>query len=373
MSNKYENLEFRTISLKGSHYEVGKQLAKKLADYKRLNPRLLTKKISLNRSPFKNFNEILDLYDSNCPGIIDEMQGFVDETGSSLENLSIFDIPKNRPSNCSQFAVLGNKTTTGSTYIGRSYDYHYSDEDLIMVKTEIKNKNAHIGFSMNGFGRPDGINSNGLVITMAGGGAWDAPWTNLKSFHYYIAIRSLLDNCKSVEEAVEMLLEMPACTSTNYLIVDKTKKAALVEGFDSMYEVTYISEESSEGFLYSTNYYKQQKMKQFNKYINPWLMECNKVREKVLKEVLEKNNHKVSKESLKKLLQAEIPEGLSSLYFSEWFGTIWSMLFDLDNKSVEVSFGPPSINKYRTFTLDANFEENIFQATIQNKQSNFIF
>ena len=47
MSNKYENLEFRTISLKGSHYEVGKQLAKKLADYKRLNPRLLTKKISL--------------------------------------------------------------------------------------------------------------------------------------------------------------------------------------------------------------------------------------------------------------------------------------------------------------------------------------
>ena len=103
-----------------SNYEVGKQLAIKLADYKRLNPRLLTKKkISLNNSPFKNFQEIIELYDSYCPGIIDEMRGFIDETGSCFEKLAIFDIPRNRQSNCSQFVLLGNETTTGSTNIGR--------------------------------------------------------------------------------------------------------------------------------------------------------------------------------------------------------------------------------------------------------------
>ena len=372
MNNRYENLEFRTVSLKGSHYEIGKQLAMKLANYKRFRPRLISKKISFTGSKFRNINEILELYDSYCPGIIDEMQGFADESGNSLDCLSIFDIPKSRQYNCSQFAVLGKKTENGSTYIGRSYDYHYSDEDLILMKTKVNHKYSHIGFSMNGFGRPDGINSSGLVITMAGGGAWDAPWTNLKSFHYYIAIRSLLDNCKSVDEAVGNLIEMPVCTSTNYLIVDTSHKAALVEGFDSTYEVKFISDESPESFLYSTNYYKQKKMEKYNKFINPWLMECNKAREKALKKILENRGVKISKESLKTLIKNEIPDGLSSLYFEEWFGTLWSMFFDLDNRSVEVCFGPPSLNPYHYFSLDKDFEEKKFEVDILNKKSNFL-
>ena len=225
---------------------------------------------------------------------------------------------------------------------------------------------------MNGFGRPGGINSSGFIITMAGGGVWDAPLSNLKSFQYHIAIRSLLDNCKSVDESVKMLLEMPVCSSTNYLFVDKSNRVALVEGFDSTYEVKYISDESPEQYLYTTNYYKQKRMKKYNKYINPWLMKCNKVREKVLKESFENIPHKISKEKLKKLLQVEIPNGLSSQFFSEWFGTIWSMLLDLNNKSVEVCFGPPSLNPYHNFSLDDIFEEKIFLAIVQNKKSNFI-
>ena len=371
MAEQLEYLEYRTLSLQGSHYDIGQQLAQKLNTYQRLNPRLISSPRSLDRSGFTSFKEILELYDSYCPGIVDEMQGFIDTANTSIDTLAIFDLPKKRSYNCSQFAVLDTLLGDKTTYVGRSYDYHYSDEDLILAKTQVTGKYSHLGFTMNGFGRPEGINSAGLVITMAGGGAWDAEWTNFKSFHYYIAIRSLLESCASVEKAVDKLVEMPVATSTNYLLVDKNNTVALVEGFDSQFAVKYISDAPSRDYLFSTNYYKEKKMLKYNEFINSWLMECNKIRERVLENVLATNNKKLTKQDLLSLLKNEIPNGLSTLFFSEWFGTLWSMLFDLKTKSVDVCFGPPSLNEYHSFSLDDPMEERVLTVKIANKQSNF--
>ena len=123
--------------------------------------------------------------------------------------------------------------------------------------------------------------------------------------------------------------------------------------------------------MFSTNYYKEKKMLKYNEFINPWLMECNKIRERVLENVLATNNKKLTKQDLLSLLKNEIPNGLSTLFFSEWFGTLWSMLFDLKTKSVDVCFGPPSLNEYHSFSLDDPMEERVLTVKIANKQSNF--
>lgn len=363
--------KYRFITLEGSHYNVGFQLGKKLKEEIALFPNIVTDSFKPERTGFKSLVEAHNFIEMYCPGVKEEIQGLADGFDVPLNQIvfSNYMVHTARQNSCSQFIVLPSVTEDNSIYLGRSYDYHPSDEDLILLRTKINGKFSHIGFSAQGLGRTEGLNSGGLVVSMTGGGAFDAPTTNNKAFNYSIAIRALLDNCKTVDQAMDLLLEMPVYSSTNYLICDKSGKSALVEGIDSNFAVKIVDEDSPDQFIIATNHYNHPEMNSYNKYVNPWIMSSSLTRYKTMKSFIHSNMPNITKDLVFRILSQEMPEGICALYFSEWFGTLWSILFDITQSSADVCFGPPSHNPYHYFTLEEPSEDKKFAAELVDKKS----
>ncbi|MHA2245505.1 MAG: C45 family autoproteolytic acyltransferase/hydrolase [Candidatus Hodarchaeales archaeon] len=361
---------YRFITLEGSHYDIGFQLGKKLKEDNEHYPNIVTDSFKPEKTGFNSLVEAHDFLEMYCPGIKEEMQGLADGFEVSLDRIIIskYMFHTERQNDCSQFIVLPSITKDSSIYIGRSYDYHPSDEDLILLRTKINGKYSHIGFSAQGIGRTEGINSEGLVVSMTGG-PFDAPITKTKAFNYSIAIKTLLDNCKTVDEVIDLLLEMPVYSSTNYLISDKLGKSALVEGIDSNFAVKIVDEDSPDQYMIATNYYNHPEMTSYNKYVNPWMMSSSQTRYKTIESKIRSNMPEITKDLVFKILSQEMPEGICALFFSEWFGTLWSMLFDITKRSVDVCFGPPTHNPYHHFTMTEPTDDKEFIASLVNRKS----
>jgi len=363
---------YKFITLEGSHYDVGVQLGEKLRDNMKHYPNIITDSFKPERTGFKSLQEALDLCETYCPGMIEEVEGLADGFNVTSKKIAFakYLVPtRSHSNNCSQLVVLPSITEDNAIYVGRSYDYHPDDEDKILLRTKIKKKYAHFGFSLQALGRAEGLNSEGLVVSMTGGGAFDAPTTNKKAFNYCIAIRALLENCRSVDKAVDMLVEMPVYSSTIYLISDNSGNAALVEGIDSKFALHFVNKDSKNQFIISTNHYNHPKLISYNKYVNPWIMSNSETRYKTIESLLLSSSPNITKDTIIRILSQEIPDGVCARFFSEWFGTLWSVFFDVKQKSIDVCFGPPTHNPYHQFNLKDPMEDMDFTAALVNKFS----
>ncbi|MHA2362421.1 MAG: C45 family autoproteolytic acyltransferase/hydrolase [Candidatus Hodarchaeales archaeon] len=310
------------------------------------------------KSGFQNFNQVLEMHEQYCPGLNDEIQGFADSLDVPVKSLAVYDFPFSTKNNCSQLVLLPSVTTDKHIIVARSYDWNYKEEDLRLCTTHVKGKYNHIGFSTLIFGRMEGLNEHGLCVNMTGGGAWNTPIKNKNALNFWIALRALLENCKTTREATDMLLEIPVWTSTNYVIADKSGHVALIEGIDCQYEVKEIDLTSTDQYLFSTNHYTMPELVKFNKYNIPWLINNSQTRVKTIESFLDKELPKISKKALKKLLSKEIPEGLCAPWQSDFFGTLWSTIFDVTDNRMEISFGPPSHNDWQIFSPHISGQEN---------------
>lgn len=68
-------------------------------------------------------------------------------------------------------------------------------------------------------------------------------------------------------------------------------------------------------------------------------------------EKLFEQDRRISKEDMKHLLSAPYPEGLCCHYYKEFFGTLRSMVFDVTDKTIEMTFGSPQVNTWQTFSV----------------------
>ncbi|MCB2357191.1 hypothetical protein [Clostridium estertheticum] len=66
---------------------------------------------------------------------------------------------------------------------------------------------------------------------------------------------------------------------------------------------------------------------------------------------------KLSCNDLKGLLSTSYPQGLCCHYYEEFFGTLRSMIFDVTDGTIEMTFGSPQSNEWRTFTIKSNEEQ----------------
>jgi len=187
--------------------------------------------ISPSKLGFSSFEELQSFYEENCPGITDEIQGLADSLGVGPEKLQIYNPPVYQPGNCSQIAVLSSSTRDKHVYVGRSYEYHHEMNDFRLCTVRIKGKVKHMSFSEYLLGRDDGMNSHGLCVTFAGCGIFKREPTR-RGFNFFLVVRTLLDNCRTVDEAVEHLEKMPVSGYWSFLVTDKSNNVTLAQFFD---------------------------------------------------------------------------------------------------------------------------------------------
>lgn len=359
---------FQHVVLEGTAYEVGQQQGEIL---KRQNPEAVrwctSGKTELGKPGFKDFEELQAFYEEYCPGITDEIRGLADSFGVKPDRLQLYSPPIYQPGNCSQFAMLSSVTDDKHVYVGRSYEYNQEMNDFRLCTVRIKGKIEHVGFTEFLLGRDDGMNDHGLCVTFSGGGTFKREPTK-KGFNFFLVVRALLDNCKTVAEALEHLQKMPVSGYWNFLITDKNNNTALVQFFDGEYATKQINSDSFEQYLSSTNHYVLPEMAKYQKYAGDWILESSKKRFELINATLSRAAPSISKGDIRDLLSKEIYDGVCGHYYTDYFGTLFAIIYDLTDLKADICFGAPTHNDWqKPFSLDDPIGVNHYSAILPDK------
>ncbi|GAA0741056.1 C45 family peptidase [Clostridium oceanicum] len=348
------NLKAYYYELEGTNYEVGKILGEKV----KAIPQFVEMQ-KMGKSPFSKEEEIqiTKMFDEYCPGINEEIQGFTDALGIDRFRAIYYFMSYLKPG-CSQMAVLPKKTENNHVLLARNYEFNDKMEELTLCTTKIKGKYAHIGTSMMQFGRGDGMNECGLGVSQTSAGM---PVGNFKEarkpaivgLQFWVVIRSLLENCKDVNEAIAYVEKMPIAYNINLLVADKKGNVALIETLDGRKAIKSISADTKEQFLCSTNHVHLEELKKFE----PKSMKNSVVRYNLINKYLNEKEI-VTKDNLKTFLSTMYPKGLCCHYYEDFFGTLRGMVFDLNDGSLDVCFGSTALNHWHTFKI-GNKEKNL--------------
>ena len=333
-------LNFSRFSCKGTPYSIGYALG----DLLERSPELQEINIEQEEIDASALSKTTALLKEFCPNVIEEAYGLSEKLQIPVGRLTIFSDKLVSVGACSQMAFLPSITNNGHILVGRSYEYAPGDEkNLMNIKTD--NYPAHIGFSLFLFGRFDGINEYGLTVTMSscefgqpsyGEGLW-----------FPLVLRTLLDRCSNVEEAIYLLKQMPVRCCSNILIADRYGNASLAE-IICYGDERRISFRTSDEFLISTNHYVNNDMLKYDNHHGYH----SEIRYKAIEKMIKREKGNISESHIKALLSEKIPLGVCCPYYNDGLGTLHSMYFDVTDCTAELCFGSPDMHPFETISFD---------------------
>jgi predicted choloylglycine hydrolase len=189
------------------------------------------------------------------------------------------------------------------------------------------------------------MNEHGLCITTSAGVI--QPNYQEEGFVFPYIVRSVLNQCKNVNEAVKLIDRMKIADFRNFIIADRNGHSVLIEAAASKKEIKLAGANQDEKYLFSTNHYNIPGMKALGYPV----MKHSLVRYDAIKDLMEASSNNIDKKELKKILSTTMPEGVCCHHYADGMGTLWSMIFDPMEKSVDICFGLPKENTWRTFSL----------------------
>lgn len=331
--------------LEGTNYEIGRQLA----HLERTEQRCFKAPDFFVQ---EDFEEAFQLYEEHCPGIMEELRGYSDESGIGVQDIAFswmtYLVPR-----CCGLILTGGRTCDGHTKIARSYEFSLEEEDLKVCRTAAAGRYAHTAGSIAGFGRTEGINEKGLAVSMSSCGF---PVSNMpmmkepriKGLQFWLVIRSLLENCADVEEALNKVQEMPIAYNINLYLADASGNAALFETMDGEQAFRQIRPGDGDSCLYGTNHIVIDSLR----HLEPAAMKNSIVRYDKLKEFTE-SGMKFEEQAVKDMLLQKYPGGMRANYYKEGFGTIKSVILDTVEKRFSICWLGLAENGWKDyFVLD---------------------
>ncbi|BCN31928.1 C45 family autoproteolytic acyltransferase/hydolase [Anaeromicropila herbilytica] len=346
---------YRHLTLSGTSYEIGKMEGEFLKKYHPEEVQFFLEGNDWFRPVTDaSLQKAMDIFSKYCPYINEEIQGFAESLGVSAKQILYYGFSYVSTGNCSHFTVHPDRVADGHMYVGRSYEWN-DEDDFRLITTKAEGVYAHIGFSLLLLGRFDGMNEHGLCVTMSN--AVPMEQSEEEGLRFWMVIRILLDQCKTVEEAVGLIKELPISSYCNLIIADKNNHAVLAEICNSTKTFRAIKE----GETHSVDVQESVRdtyVCSTNHYTLPGMEDCvkNKMNHSVYRyqamiRGLEEKDI-LDRDDFMNILTKHTPEGLACHYYEEWLGTLWSMLFDITNLTIDICFGSSVVNKWYTFDLN---------------------
>lgn len=353
----------KTIELSGTNYEIGFKLGKLIEKDEMLKKIKISDKLLYTNT---QIDIVKELFDKWCPGLNEELNGFADALEINSTQVMYYAMTYLQP-RCSQIAILPKKSNINHLLMARNYEFSYKEDDFTLVRTCIPGKNIHLGTSVMDFGRDEGINEYGLAITMSSCGF---PVGNLEfmrnpaitGLQFWAVIRSLLENCITVNESLAMLELMPITYNINLIIGDKDNNIALFATLDGKKTSKIINDRSIDNSLFATNH---------PCFIEMQKIERNAMKHSVLRyELIDKyliDNDLIDKEDLKGLLLSKYPNGLCYNYYSDYLGTTKSVVIDITESSLEICWGGRVENKWHKYFVSQSLETKLVPIKLENE------
>lgn len=209
------------FQFRGSHYDFGYYQGEKLLNSFILPNREKQWASRKKRHFYVEKDKALDVIRHFLPSLIDELFGLADALHMTFEE-ALVDFGgyylEYRRSGCSIF--------TSTDYMIRNYDNHpISYEGRYMLYQPTDSGYASIGPTMQITGRTDGLNEKGLAM----GYNFVNRLHSGDGFVCNMVGRIILEQCANVEEAIQLLKEIPHRTTFNYVLLDKSGETKVVE------------------------------------------------------------------------------------------------------------------------------------------------
>lgn len=237
----------KTYRLSGTYYEMGVAHGQTLAQAGVTLPPASPEKLQFA-------DACAEIVADVAPELLDELQGVADASDLDLRHLHAFALTLGEGAGCSVVAIAGTHTQDGTALFGRNFDFVAWDGPYQQLyRTYPTGGLASLGCTDVLVGREDGINAAGLVMAqthVAGHAAQPGVLFSLVG-------RMLLDQCRTVDEAVTLLERVPHVRANNWVLMDATHTIAVVETSAEHVAATY----APHGFAVATNHFRQPDMR----------------------------------------------------------------------------------------------------------------
>jgi len=249
------------LSLAGTPQEIGQQEARIAADRAKellgFGPALVKRRLG-NAAWQANVIASRALLENVAPRHRDEIAAFQKASGLSEGDLIASQMLYDTINafGCSSLLVPENQSATGGPIFGRNFDYAslgllHANDLVKVVRPEGKYAFAAVTFP-GCFGVISGMNEHGLAIALhevrrAGD---KSQQFNAKGVPTLLALRQVLEECRTVDEAKELLTRLPRTTMYNLALCDPNGGAVL--------EVTtkQVALRKSDGINACTNHFR---------------------------------------------------------------------------------------------------------------------
>ncbi|MDO5291798.1 MAG: C45 family peptidase [bacterium] len=355
----------RYYQLEGTYEEMGRQMAKKMAGTKAMEYMVVP---PIDRLTRQDIEDALTLYQTYCPGLVEELTGFSKESGIPVENIAFIWMSYLVPG-CSSLIVSGKKSTDGHTKIYRNYEFSIEDEDLAVCRTVPKGKYAHVSGTIAVFGRCEGINECGLAVSMSSCGF---PVSNLegmrppkvKGLQFWAVNRTLLENCKNTEEALSLLKDLPIGFNVNLYLADETGNTILFETMDGKKAWKCQTMKEDATCLCGTNHIVIPEFRSNE----PVGMSNSIVRYKALHSFAE-SKKQLSEHEVKQFMLTEYPTGMTTHFYEDWFGTIKTVVLDTVERRFSICWLGEAENGFIDFYVDQEITDQTEDMLYHNQSA----
>ncbi|WP_109829675.1 C45 family autoproteolytic acyltransferase/hydolase [Reichenbachiella versicolor] len=318
--------------LYGEFYEMGLKygtLLKEKADFKL--PEISTQKFEFGLESYKELH-------SFYPEVVEEIEGFAKGIDDKPENLAAFLLSLGIFDTSGQCSVFAFKNKD-SVIVGRNYDMlfeykKFTESSLIAPKDKL----SYISQSDVFIGRSDGINEKGLSIAMS----FVNGTTVQPGIGFHFVVRKVLENCSTTQQAIELIQKTKVSSANNFLIADKNLDIAVVESAPQKSVIRRPIE--GERYIYITNQFVTEEMKAFDRGGVEWSKSSERY-----------NGLKDHLASIENLNLQKAKEILSDKCVcldlrKEKFGTIWSVVANLNDLIIERAESKPKSTNYKPET-----------------------
>lgn len=323
----------------GTHYESGYKFGHLLLNNGKKLDHCETFELTEDRYAFAR--ECVTEYQKHFPEVLEEIQGIADGNDVPAETLHAllfsmycfgFD------NKCTCFAI----STDKEIIFARNSDFLVSLEKLYMnCLYNLKN-----GYSFNGnttafVQMEDGVNIHGLAVGLT----FVYPNVRKPGLNAGMLLRYLLEKCKTTDEAVIALHNLPIASAQTLTIADKSGEIAVVECNSK--EIQVIRPRDGEQFVATANNFNSEKMQQYrNSGIDDWYSE---ERYQTARCALEQNKNGYSTAFAQDVLSGKY--GFMCQYDRKQNAdTVWSVVYDLKRKQIWRVEGNPSRKKFKEDT-----------------------
>ena len=321
----------------GTHYAIGKKWGMLLSK----NGKQLLDNIPFDiTKEMKEFaQQCYPVYEEYYPEIIDEIKGIAD--GQKIKPDSLYAILFSmyalvKVTNCSSFVIKNEQ----SFLLGRNSDFLTEIEKLYMnclYSFKMSDSYAFSGNTTAFVEMEDGVNQAGLTIALTS----VFPDQLKPGINVGMILRMLLEKCKTVKEALELLKRIPRCSAGTLVIAYLSGDACLVEFTNDKLVHSTLE---NEGFLCATNsFHLPELLSRKINLVDDWFAE---ERYQTLMDYLSSNFQHMDLSEAKKLLAGEF--GFLCQYDRKTGkDTVWSAIYDLSNKRVYRCEGNPNRKKFQ--------------------------